>query len=235
MSVNKILFWVTLYAVAMGFLESSVVIYLRELIYPHGFSFPLVPLHRELAAVELWREAGTIIMLIAVGILAGRNRSEKFAWFLYSFAVWDIFYYVFLYVFLAWPQSLFTWDILFLIPVPWVGPVIAPCIVAATMILFALTTVYRSARGRAAGLKRAERLALLAGALVCIGAFIEDYVVQNKSVLYNKLNHGGAFLSEMAHYVPQHFDWITFSIGEALLLLAYGLYTRRLMPQCDRM
>ncbi|MBK6833902.1 MAG: hypothetical protein IPG89_06345 [Bacteroidetes bacterium] len=66
-------------------------------------------------------------MLVGAGIIAGKTRLTRFAYFIIAFAIWDIFYYVFLYVLLQWPESLFTWDILFLVPVPWTGPVIAPC------------------------------------------------------------------------------------------------------------
>ena len=97
MGLRKTLFWVTFFSIAMGFLESAVVIYLRRMYYPHGFSFPLQPMPHDIAIVEIWREAATIIMLLAIGILAGRKPSEKFAWFVISFAVWDIFYYVFSY------------------------------------------------------------------------------------------------------------------------------------------
>src|ERR1700761_8169944 len=99
MSAKKILFWVTLYSIAMGFLEAAVVIYLRYLLYPKGFSFPLVTMQPQLGIVELWREAATIIMLLAIGMIAGKNKAERLAYFLFSFAVWDILYYVFLYIF----------------------------------------------------------------------------------------------------------------------------------------
>ena len=33
-----------LYAVAMGYLEAAVVVYLRAIYYPEGFSFPLKPM-----------------------------------------------------------------------------------------------------------------------------------------------------------------------------------------------
>ncbi len=146
--MKRTLFWVTLFSIAMGFLESAVVIYLRELYYPHGFTFPLTPMPNKISVVEIWREAATVVMLLAVGVLAGRNRAERLAWFIIAFATWDIFYYIFLYIFVGWPQSLFTWDILFLIPVPWVGPVITPVIIAITMILYGLSVVYYSSRGK---------------------------------------------------------------------------------------
>ena len=77
MSTKKLLFWVTCYSIAMGFLESAVVIYLRASLYPGGFTFPLVPMHRNLAVVEIWREAGTLVMLLATGMLVLR-RWHKF-------------------------------------------------------------------------------------------------------------------------------------------------------------
>ena len=76
--------------------------------------------------VDLVREFGTMVMLAAMGLAIGRNLREWFAGFMIAFGVWDIFYYVFLKVILDWPASLWTWDLLFLLPVPWIGPVIAP-------------------------------------------------------------------------------------------------------------
>ena len=140
--VYRTVILLTVFSVAMGFMESAVVIYLRALYYPHGFDFPLLPVTPQISYVEFLREAATIIMLLIIGILAGRNLAEKFSFFLFCFAVWDIVYYVFLYVFLQWPPSLFTWDALFFIPVLWVGPVIAPCIVSLTMIFLTLSVVY---------------------------------------------------------------------------------------------
>src|SRR6218665_2831025 len=140
-SLKKTLFWVSAFAVAMGFLESAVVIYLRAIYYKTGFDFPLTPMDPALAKVELLREAATVIMLVGIGYLAGTTRLQRFAFFCLSFAIWDIFYYVFLYLFLGWPTSLFTWDILFLIPLPWIGPVWAPCLLALLMIIGSLLII----------------------------------------------------------------------------------------------
>lgn len=226
MRAAKILTWVTAFSIAMGFLESAVVIYLRRIYYPMGFAFPLQPIDHNIAVVEIWREAATIIMLLAVGVLAGKNRAERFAWFIYSFAVWDIFYYVFLYVFIGWPQSLFTWDILFLIPVPWVGPVLTPVIISATMILFALTVVYHSEGGRPVAFRRMEALLLLAGSLVCIFSFTRDYMLQKGDILFRNIRSGGSLFVDLADYVPAHFDWPIFWLGEAVILLSWLLYAR---------
>ena len=89
---------VTIFAIAMGLLESAVVIYLRDILYPGGFEFPLNPIRPDLLWTEVFRELATLVMLLGVGILAGRTLAERFAWFLYAFAVWDIFYYVFLWL-----------------------------------------------------------------------------------------------------------------------------------------
>jgi len=113
-----------------------------------------------LALTEIFREAATLIMLVGIGIIAGRNSSERFAWFLYSFAVWDIFYYVFLKLLLNWPESFMTWDILFLIPVTWVGPVIAPVIVSITMIAFALIILYSNQKSIPVTIKSSEWICL---------------------------------------------------------------------------
>jgi len=153
--------WLTLFSVAMGFLETAVVIYLRKLYYPNGFQFPLVPVSYDIAMVEFLREAATIIMLAGIGILTGKNTSQKFAIFLYCFAVWDIFYYVFLKVFLGWPESFLTWDILFIIPVPWVGPVICPCIASLTMIILTTFVIYFQEKGYDIHLKLKEWVLLI--------------------------------------------------------------------------
>ncbi len=232
MSLKRVLVWVVCYSIAMGFLEAAVVIYLRSVMYPGGFTFPLRPLNHNLAVVELWREVATIVMLLAVGMLVGKNKAERLAYFILSFAIWDIFYYVFLYVFLAWPESLFTWDILFLIPVPWVGPVITPVLIAATMIAFAVTIIQFSAAGMPVTLKWREISLLVLGSTVAVASFIEDYVRQNGAVVYEKLGNGGSLLSEMGSYIPARFDWPLYAVGEGMLLFAYVLYFRRIKYMC---
>jgi hypothetical protein len=73
-------------------------------------------------------------MLAAIALAVARNARQWTAAFAIAFGVWDIVFYACLKLLLGWPASLFTWDILFLIPVPWVGPVIAPVLVSLTMI-----------------------------------------------------------------------------------------------------
>jgi len=132
-STKSRLLWLTVYAISMAVFEAAVVVYLRELYYPDGFDFPLVILRNKIALIELVREISTVLMILAVARLASRDAWRRFGAFLYVFGVWDIFYYVGLYAMLGWPESLLTTDLLFLIPLPWVGPVLAPALIAAIM------------------------------------------------------------------------------------------------------
>jgi hypothetical protein len=131
--------WLTivLFAVGMAWMEAASVYYLRVLVdrvEPYQVN-PLPP-HPVLGAVELVREAATLVMLLAVGMLAARTWYQRCAWSAVAFGVWDIFYYVFLRIMSGWPTSLLDWDILFLLPLPWWGPVLAPVSVAGLMIVW---------------------------------------------------------------------------------------------------
>lgn len=138
----KTIICVTIFAIAMAFAESAVVVYLRAIYYPEGFSFPMKAFTDYKIVVEVLREVATLFMLTAVAYLAGKRFWERFAYFMISFGIWDIFYYVWLKVLLDWPSSLFDWDVLFLIPLPWIGPVIAPVSIAILMIIFGLCIVW---------------------------------------------------------------------------------------------
>jgi hypothetical protein len=224
MKLTKALFWVTFFSIAMGYLESSVVVYLRAILYPQGFAFPLVAMNEQLAVTEIFREAATLIMLLGIGIIAGRNIAERFAWFLYSFAIWDIFYYVFLKVILGWPESFLTWDILFLIPVTWVGPVIAPVIVSLTMIAFALILLFAGQRNVTVKIHYIEWTLLIAGSVVLIVSFTWDYsrfMLQHYS--FSRIwTLPKSSLYELAiSYVPVSFNWWIFAAGE--LIIVWGI------------
>ncbi|MBN2287826.1 MAG: hypothetical protein JXQ83_00740 [Candidatus Glassbacteria bacterium] len=136
-----------LFSVAMAYLESAVVVYLRALHYPEGFGFPLVPIEPGRAVVEIGRELSTLAMLVAVACLAARTFYRRFAVFCITFGIWDIFYYFWLKVLLDWPQSLLTWDVLFLVPLPWIGPVLSPLLVSVSLIIGGWLILRRTGSG----------------------------------------------------------------------------------------
>lgn len=224
---KNIIGWVIAFSIAMAFLESAVVIYLRELLYPSGFSFPLVEMKESLMVVEILREAATVVMLAAIGRFLGNNFTVSFAWFIIFFAIWDIFYYVFLYLFLAWPQNLLEWDILFLIPIPWYGPVIAPVIISLLMILFGGIILYFREKGESIRVKRMEVFIMLIGCMVVLYSFTEEFIrfqhepLAGSSALENIMYKSQAF-------VPEKFHWPFFITGSALILLGIMLYFQRI-------
>jgi hypothetical protein len=228
----NVLIKLSVFAVAMAFMEAAVVIYLRELMYPVGFHFPLVPIESGLALVEILRELATLVMLISIAWISGRYFTERFACFLYSFAIWDIFYYIFLKLLIGWPDSLMTWDILFLIPATWTGPVISPVIVSISMILLALVILSRSYNGIKIKINLTEWFGLIIGSLILIIAFVYDYasfilkeysfselfILPDKSSLYNTANK----------YIPNKFNWVLFIIGQSLILINIAILFMRL-------
>src|SRR5574341_213288 len=128
---------VALYAAAMAWVESAVVVYLRTLIgrlEPYQLD-PLPFTSAGLGQTEIIREVATMVMLLAVGWLTGRTWRSRAGYTMLAFGVWDILYYVFLAVIGPWPHSIWDWDILFLIPLPWWGPVRAPVLIAALLIV----------------------------------------------------------------------------------------------------
>ncbi len=141
-SVQKLIrqVWpVALFAVAMAYLESAVVVYLRAVweigdsLFPPLWTGALSAETRQLLRIEVGRELATMVMFLGLAFAVARTRAQWWAAVLIAFGVWDIFYYVWLKVFIAWPASLGTWDVLFLIPGQMTGPVYAPVSVAVLM------------------------------------------------------------------------------------------------------
>ncbi len=234
-STSRHLILLTTFSLAMGFLEATVVVYLRQLYYPEGFSFPLTLLPPQAFVTESFRELSTLIMISIVAIITGKNFQQRFAFFLFTFGLWDIFYYVGLKVHLNWPPSFLTWDILFLIPVVWVGPVLAPIISALTMILLAACIIYFEQKGHAANLILREWEFLLSGALIVFCSFIWDYsqILIQGGYFSNlgKLWTNQGFLVEIAQFIPSHFHWSLFIAGEILILWAIVLFCKRMGRQ----
>jgi hypothetical protein len=207
--VTRRIIWLIIFAVAMAYVESAVVVYLRTIYYPHGFGFPLVLLPPGMVAIEMGREVATLVMLLGVAMLAGADRWDRILVFCVGFGVWDIAYYFWLWVFLRWPPSLFTWDVLFLIPVPWIGPVVAPVVVSVVLVGGALLLLRRRARGEPIGFPISLRMLALAGGVLVLASFMLDFQV---------------VLRQME---PPPFRWGMFETGVALAVAALVLALRR--------
>jgi hypothetical protein len=202
---------VVAFAVSMAWLESATVYYLRTLvdrIEPYQPN-PL-PIQGTLGQVELVREAATLVMLLAVGILAGRTWRTRWGYAAVAFGVWDIFYYLFLRVMCGWPRSIFDWDVLFLLPLPWWGPVVAPVSIAVLMIVWG-TMVTRPRNPMLS-----SSLTAKAWCLSAIGTTLALYVFMADSLRQlEQLKIGMAFV------LPTAFNWPLFMA--ALLLMAAPL------------
>jgi hypothetical protein len=198
-------FVVVVFGIAMAWMEASTVVYLRMLVgRVNPYQVVPLPRHALLGNTELVREFATLLMLFAVGWLAGRNWRTRISYALIAFGVWDIFYYVFLAAIVHWPQSLFDWDVLFLIPLPWWGPVIAPVMIAALMVAGGtLITQFREARFWPSRWSLALNVG---GILLALGVFMQDSL--------RVMSRGEAALRTM---LPVRFNWTWFAVALVLM------------------
>jgi len=195
------------FAIAMAWVEAAVVIYLRTMvdrIFPYQVD-PL-PLAGDLGQIELVREAATLLMLLCVGWLCGRNTISRLAYAALAFGVWDIFYYIFLWLMGPWPSSLLDWDILFLIPLPWWGPVLAPVLIATLLIVGGLMITQLEEQGPLRVPARSSLL-VLGGVLLALYVFVEDTLTA--------LPVG---IEAIRGILPASFNWPLFLV--ALLMIA---------------
>lgn len=209
---------ILLFGVAFGYLEAAVVSYLRAMHEPvrqHYYAgrpaselFPLLTLDQTRSAapeqiriieIEVGREAATLVMLAALALAVSDNAGQWAAAFAIAFGTWDLAFYAGLKVLLDWPASLFTWDVLFLIPVPWAAPVLAPALVSVAMIA---AGVWHFRHGAYIGARHWAGIML--GAVILIISFTLDY---------RNLLAGGT---------PHSFAWGTFTIGLAAGVLSYA-------------
>jgi len=221
-NLHQTFFLLFIFAVAMGFLEGIVAVYLRQLYYPEGFHFPLTLLSPEMLKVEWLREITTIIMLVSIAWLAGRYFIQRLSYFLFTFAVWDIFYYIALKLILDWPSSWLTWDILFLIPVTWLGPVLAPVICSLTMIVMAVLYTYLPGKGHPVIIRPLDWILVLAGSALIFFTFTIDYlnlILRNaKTTDADSPEVKEQFWKAITSFVPDHYNWLIFFAGELLII-----------------
>jgi len=132
------------FGIAMAHFEGVVVVYLRKvlgLLDSESNRESVKKFPKRYLYIEMTREAATIVMLVVIAYLTGSDWLEKGVFFLWTFAFWDLFYYLSLYILIKWPPTLTTIDVLFLIPVPWIAPVWFP-IGVSSLTIFVIAALY---------------------------------------------------------------------------------------------
>jgi hypothetical protein len=197
---------VLLFAVAMAYVEAAAVAYLREI---YGIDDIVTDLPRaadRFTAIEVGREAATVVMLLSVGIIAGRKMQDRIGYFVLAFGAWDIAYYGWLALFEGWPRSLLDWDVLFLIPLPWWGPVAAPVAIALMMVVGGGAAVLQVDRGIDWRMRRENVLIAAAGIAVVLYTFMADAIAA--------LPDGTQAVNDAR---PSDFQWGLFLVGLAVM------------------
>jgi hypothetical protein len=218
MHAKRILTLLTVYAVAMALLESAVVVYIRHLYYADNplEIFPLQFLNSYDTILELSREAATVVMILAVALLAeSSSRTRAFAAFVFVFGVWDLFYYFWLKVLMGWPRSWLEWDVLFLIPSVWLGPWICPALISLLFIAWGYWTL--RAPNNISFTPR-SLMVFVTGAGLGVAAFLQPGVAV--------LIHGG--VSELSQYTPGNFWWWLFVLSYLLMTCGLGMTLLRI-------
>lgn len=225
--LRRIVVGLFLFGISFGYVEAAVVIYVRALYEPlrqrftpgqaPGDLFPLVDYRRMVAevpetgrllTVEVIREGATILMLATAAMLVTGDRGLWLPAFSIAFGVWDISFYLFLKLLIGWPASLVTWDILLLLPVPWVAPVLAPVIVSFTIIGCGLAALCRPVK-----IGPVQWMGLILGGALVILSFTWD------------------FRNVIAGNLPHPFAWWLFLAGEFLSLGTFlRAFLRKSLP-----
>jgi hypothetical protein len=205
---TKRLFGMVIFGVAFAYIEADIVVYLRYLYYPDIISlFPLRSMDAEIFNFEVYREIATIVILSIVAYISSKKLLEIPFLFFFIFGIWDIFYYIFLYLMIQWPPSLLSFDILFLIPILWMAPVLCPVLISLTLIggsLFVLKKGYR-------WMNRINFIFASAGIILILWSALAIPV----SLLLS--NDPDIFYT----FIPEHFPWYFYIPGLILLNLGF--------------
>lgn len=202
---GRTIFSLIAFGIAFGFLEAAVVVYLQVISepvraaagIPPAALFPLIKIEQigsylRIVKIEAVREAATIVMLVSIALAATRDARTWLAAFSVVFGVWDLVFYASLKIMTGWPASFANWDLLFLLPVPWTGPVLAPSIVAASLVTGGILALMRQPRR----VDRITWMLLLAGGTIVFVSFIWEW------------------RDVVAGLMPKNFPWIIFAAGE---------------------
>jgi hypothetical protein len=213
-------FVVVAFAVAMAWVEAATVYYLRVLVDRiDPYQANPIPMGGLLVQIELVRETATLVMLATVGLLAGRTRYARAGYTAVAFGAWDIFYYVFLRMMGGWPRSIFDWDVLFLLPLPWWGPVLAPVCIAALMIVGGTLASQAMVRPRATSLTRTLWGLHALGIALALVVFMADSL--------RAVDRG---LAAAAAVLPVAFNWPMFGLAFTLMAAPVAESAWRLRP-----
>jgi hypothetical protein len=232
MSIPKRWTVVAAYAAAMAWVEAAVVFYLRTMVDRiEPYQTDPLPFASGFAVAELVREAATLIMLLMVGILAGKTWRTRLGFAAIAFGFWDIFYYVFLKVLCGWPHSFLDWDILFLLPMPWWGPVLAPVSVAGLMIVWGTLASGCEDRIHAQSAERRFRLhPNVVRLLSCLGIALALYAFMADNI---RVSSRG--VDAWRTMLPTRFQWRLFFVAFVLMSVpVIHLFWRIARPQVER-
>jgi hypothetical protein len=194
------------FAAAFAYVEAACVVYLRESYGIDDVVRDLPQRADRLTAIEIGREAATIVILLTAACVTGRRLQDRAGYFVLAFGAWDIAYYGWLTLIEGWPRSPLDWDVLFLIPLPWWGPVIAPVMIAAVMCIGGAAAVMQIERGIAWRLTRANVALAAIGVSIVLYTFMADAIAA--------IPDGAAAINDVR---PSAFMWPLFVLGYALL------------------
>lgn len=197
---------VAAFAIAMAYVEASVVVYLREIYGIEDIVRDLPTTADRFTAVEIGREAATMVMLAAAGWIAGRQAQDRTGHFVFAFGLWDIAYYAWLALLEGWPSSPLDWDVLFLIPLTWWGPVLAPALIAAMMCVGGAAAVWGADKGVPWRLNRTNAAVAAAGIGIVLYTFMADAIAA--------VPDGSDAVSRVR---PSDFQWALFLVGFAIM------------------
>ena len=175
MKLSNKIFAVLIFSIAMAYLESAIVVYLRLLYYPGGFYFPIKMIPDEIFIIEIGRELATIVMLAFIGYLNGVKFVERFSYFLFAFGVWDIFYYVWLKLFINWPASLLTDDLLFLNTCTLDFACAGSVLISIIFILISITMLIYHSKGRKIIAGLFIKILIVLGVMLVLFSFIWNF------------------------------------------------------------
>lgn len=204
-SVKKFIL-IAIFSIAMAYLEAAAVVYLSMISSPE--SLKIMPIST--IQIEYGREFSTIVMLLVIGFLSGKTRIERFFYFIFCLGIWDIFYYVWLKLFLNWPTTMIENEILFLIPVPWVGPVIAPILISLTMIIASVLSLCLQDKGYTLKVEKKHLLLAILGCIIILISFFWN-----------------AYTANLIQETNPDYLWELFIIGEVMLMTGLILFLKK--------